>query len=184
MSNVFHFSDLHFVTSILHNFVTFLQIEYLKDVHGFEDSDMDVLLDDGEHTNPTKQNIAKAYRQIVKKAQPGDVVYLHYSGHGVSVPDQNGDEADGKDETLVPVDYQTKGIIRDDDLVKILVKPMQAGVFVTSLMDCCHSGTILDLPYKFKADGNDTGMRESDDYNFGRIDDCEDDDEGSDCVIS
>lgn len=31
----------------------------------------------------------------------------------------------------------------------MLVKPMKAGVTATVLMDCCHSGTVLDLPYKF-----------------------------------
>jgi hypothetical protein len=34
----------------------------------------------------------------------------------------------------------------------MLVKPMRAGVTTTVLMDCCHSGTVLDLPYKFGAD--------------------------------
>ena len=33
----------------------------------------------------------------------------------------------------------------------MLVKPMRAGVHTTVLMDCCHSGTVLDLPYKFGA---------------------------------
>lgn len=43
--------------------------------------------------------------------------------------------------------------------------PMKAGVFVTSVMDCCHSGTVLDLPYTFKADGEDEGMHESEGFN-------------------
>lgn len=75
-------------------------------------------------------------------------------GHGSRVRDQDGDEDDGYDETLVPVDFQRSGQIRDDDIFKILVQPLRAGVTMTCLMDCCHSGTVLDLPYRFTADGD------------------------------
>jgi hypothetical protein len=37
-------------------------------------------------------------------------------------------------------------------VLNMLVKPMKSGVTATVLMDCCHSGTVLDLPYKFAAD--------------------------------
>ena len=60
-------------------------------------------------------------------------------------------EEDGYDETLVPVDYSSSGQIRDDDLYDYLVCAMPAGATLVSLMDCCHSGTVLDLPYKYQA---------------------------------
>ena len=62
-----------------------------------------------------------------------------------------GDEDDGYDETLIPVDFRASGHIVDDDIFKILVKPMKRNVQVTVLMDCCHSGTALDLPYEMNA---------------------------------
>ena len=68
--------------------------------------------------------------------------------------DTSGDEEDGYDETLIPVDFQSAGQITDDELFTNLVKPMAKGVLMTSLMDCCHSGTVLDLPYRFTADGD------------------------------
>ena len=49
-----------------------------------------------------------------------------------------GDEDDGYDETLIPVDFQKSGHIHDDDLLKILIHPMKEGVTMTCLMDCCH----------------------------------------------
>ena len=78
----------------------------------------------------------------------------HTTGHGGRITDQDGDEDDGYDETLIPVDFQRVGQIRDDDILKNLVRPLAAGVTMTCLMDCCHSGTVLDLPYRFTADGD------------------------------
>jgi hypothetical protein len=146
-------------------------VEYLKDVHEFQDENITLLLDTGDegagHIDPTKSNILSAYRQLVQDSQPGDVAYIHYSGHGGKVRDDGNDEADGYDETLIPVDYQSRGMIRDDDLLKTLVKPLRAGVFVTSVMDCCHSGSVLDLPYTFKADGEQEDMMENEGFDFG-----------------
>lgn len=144
-------------------------IGYIKDVHGFDDSNMTVLMDDGIHSDPTRANIMAAYAAIAADSQPGDVVFLHYSGHGGKLRDDNGDESDGYDETLIPLDYEQSGQIRDDDLLKYLVLQFKSGVFVTSLMDCCHSGTVLDLPYNFKADGNQTEMEAAEEYDFGPI---------------
>lgn len=74
------------------------------------------------------------------------------TGHGGRVVDDDvGEEADGYDETLVPVDYSTAGQIRDDDLYTNLVAAMPGGSTLVSLMDCCHSATVLDLPYKYRA---------------------------------
>ena len=65
---------------------------------------------------------------------------------------------DGFDETLVPVDFGRCGQIRDDYLFQKLVCPMKEGVTMTCLFDCCHSGTVLDLPYVFKGDGSQESM--------------------------
>jgi hypothetical protein len=77
----------------------------------------------------TRDGILDALRKLVSESQPGDVVVIHYSGHGDRLTDDNADELDGLDELLVPVDapYDTAGIrsgsyrgerhIRDDDRV-------------------------------------------------------------------
>lgn len=100
---------------------------------------------------PTYDNIIQSFRWLVDGAQAGDSLFMHYSGHGGSMRDTSGDEADGMDETMVPVDYATAGQMPDDIVFKELVQPLPAGCQLTVVMDCCHSGSILDLPYNFKA---------------------------------
>jgi len=132
--------------------------KYIMAVHGFEEENIVILMDDGEHTEPNAENIINAYKQVVSEAEDGDAIFLHYSGHGTKLRDDNNDEADGYDEALVPRDFQSSGMIRDDDLYDMLIKELPDGVHMVSLMDCCHSGSIMDLPYIFKADGSQTEM--------------------------
>lgn len=133
--------------------------KYIMDVHGFEEENIVILLDDGEHTEPTAENIINAYKQVIADSEEEDAIFLHYSGHGTKIrDDDHNEEADGYDEALCPRDFKSAGMIRDDDLYDILVKGCPDGVHVVSLMDCCHSGTIMDLPYIFKADGAQTEM--------------------------
>jgi metacaspase-1 len=72
-------------------------------------------------------------------------------------------------QTLIPVDFQKAGQIVDDDLYKHLVKSMPAGVTVTVLMDCCHSGSALDLPYEINA--TQSKMSYNQGFNAGLLDD-------------
>jgi len=132
--------------------------EYLMDVHKFEEKNIAVLVDDNENYLPTRANIFWAIQSLVRNSSAGDVVFTHFSGHGGRVKDDDGDEADGFDECLVPVDFKRAGFIKDDDLYASLVGPMPRGVTVTSLMDCCHSGTVLDLPYEYTANGRSHAM--------------------------
>ena len=54
--------------------------EYIMDVHGFQEENITVLMDDGEHPAPTRANILAAYQKLVDEAEPGDAVFCHYSG--------------------------------------------------------------------------------------------------------
>lgn len=120
---------------------------YLRKVHGFHSKDIVVLMDDQHlpnrnrtHYPPTRKNILEGFKNLVRVSKPGDSVFIHFSGHGGRVIDLNGDEDDGYDETLIPVDYKRAGHIVDDEIYDILVRPMSKGVLVTALIDCCHSG--------------------------------------------
>ena len=107
-----------------------------------------VLTDDqsDEQFQPTRENIIRAMHWLVEGAQEGDSLFFHYSGHGGTQKDdaQESDEADGQDETLIPVDYKTNGVIVDDEIHRILVAPLPRGVRITAITDCCHSGSIFE----------------------------------------
>jgi hypothetical protein len=132
--------------------------QYLIKAHGFQKKNMATLMDDGRNEEPTYANIMLAFERVARDSQPGDTVWVHYSGHGGRLRDDSNDESDGYDETLIPADFKRRGQIRDDDVLKYLVKPMKQGVTVTVVCDSCHSGTVLDLPYQFIADGKHDEM--------------------------
>ncbi|KIS71513.1 putative metacaspase [Mycosarcoma maydis] len=123
---------------------------------GYKDDDMVVLTDDQRDARsiPTRQNMTAAMHWLVRGAQPGDALFFHYSGHGGQAKATQGDEADGYNETIIPLDYQQAGQIEDDELHAIMVRPLPVGCRLTAIFDSCHSGTALDLPYVYTTSGN------------------------------
>lgn len=99
---------------------------------------------------PSKTNIETACKYFARRCQQGRFTHLvfHFSGHGSQVRDLSGDEDDGLDEVLVPVDYARRGMITDDWLVQNVINSVGA-VKVFALIDACHSGSMMDLPYTF-----------------------------------
>ena len=91
---------------------------------------------------------------------------MQYSGHGGQVEDKDGDEEDKKDETLIPCDFRSAGQITDDELFAHLVTPLSPGVFMTVIMDCCHSGTGMDLPYIHKIQTSKVNLSEGGNSQF------------------
>jgi metacaspase-1 len=102
----------------------------------FRGSDIKVLTDLGA----TKKAMQAGIKALVASGNRGDVLYLHYSGHGSNVPDKNGDEADHRDEILCPSDLDWKDPLTDDWL-RTEFNKLKSGVNLTVVMDCCHSGT-------------------------------------------
>lgn len=103
---------------------------------------------------PTHKNIIAGFRWLVKDAKPGDSLLLHYSGHGGKVKNTDGTEASGYDQTVIPVDFERAGQIIDDDVHGILCKNLPKGVRLTAIFDCCHSESIMDLPFTYNVNGN------------------------------
>ncbi|KAJ3162391.1 Ca(2+)-dependent cysteine protease [Geranomyces michiganensis] len=102
---------------------------------------------------PTRANMLNAFAWLVNGAAPGDAFFMHYSGHGSQEKDTTGLEKDGLSETIVPVDYQTAGQITDDELFNALVRPLPKDSRLTIITDCCHSGSVIDLPFTYTVDG-------------------------------
>ncbi len=96
----------------------------------------------------TFDGIIRSLTEMVQSSRPGDVLVFQYAGHGIQLPDVNGDEAGGdsskSDEALCPYDYTAGRFVLDDDIAKVFesLKSTQRGVNVTCFFDCCHSGTI------------------------------------------
>lgn len=97
-----------------------------------------------ESQRPTYENMVAAFNNLTALAQPGDQVYIHYSGHGGRTPTMfpalKG--ANGLDESLVPTDIGKKGTryLRDVEMSHLLKAMSDKGVLVTMVLDSCHSG--------------------------------------------
>lgn len=103
-------------------------------------------LTDDTFTKPTRQNIIDQLKTLLTNSRPGDTVFFSYSGHGSYILDKNGDEKDGNDEMIIPLDLQP---ILDDELKDIIQKNLKKDVTLFALFDSCHSGTVLDLKYQY-----------------------------------
>jgi metacaspase-1 len=128
--------------------------KYLIKNLGFKDSDIKMMTDEIVNRNttdyPSKDNIISAIKEFSSDAKNGDNLFFHYSGHGGSVLDLNGDELDGKDECIYPAGLST---ILDEDIFNMLVEPIPEGVKLRCIFDCCHSGSGLDLPLRIVPSG-------------------------------
>jgi len=137
--------------------------DFLVRHYGYKMEDIVVLTDDSRNPRqqPTRRNMLDAMRWLVRSARSDDSLFFHYSGHGGQTKDLDGDEVDGLDEVIYPVDYQKNGHIVDDDMHSIMVKPLPPGCRLTAVFDSCHSGTALDLPYIYSAHGRLKGSHVS-----------------------
>ena len=129
-----------------------------RNIHGANDVDLikSVLkafsIRELKNANATYDNIIKELNYLTKKTKEGDIVYIHFSGHGQPFEDINGDEHDGWDESFVPFDahlyyeenvYSGNKHLTDDILntylIKIRKKIGEHGILYVTI-DACHAG--------------------------------------------
>ncbi|CAH2067886.1 unnamed protein product [Thlaspi arvense] len=114
----------------------------LVDRFGFSERNITELIDtDDSSTKPTGKNIRRALLDLVESAESGDVLVVHYSGHGTRLPAETGEDDDtGYDECIVPCDMN---LITDDEF-RELVEKVPKDARITIISDSCHSGGLID----------------------------------------
>lgn len=103
------------------------------------------LITDTTPLKPTRKNILDSIAWLVADLKPNEHVMFHYSGHGGQIRDKNGDEVTGMDDCIFPVDGTKLETISDDELRANLALRIPAGSKCFVVLDCCHSGTAVDL---------------------------------------
>jgi hypothetical protein len=126
---------------------------------GFDDSQKNrvVLVDRPEISPsspyyPSGHNLLAAMDWLV--SEPGCTLFLHYSGHGGQIADVDGNRSTGIDDTIVPVDFETRGQISSTLLHEHLVTRMAPDCTLFIIMDCCHSGSAVELPFVYRSDSD------------------------------
>ncbi|KAH6598426.1 hypothetical protein BASA61_002857 [Batrachochytrium salamandrivorans] len=134
---------------------TTIMKKFLVQKFNFNPADIRVLSEDMADTSlhPTRANIIAGFNWLVAGTQPGDSLVFQYSGHGGQISDLDGDESDGLDELIFPLDHKDAGVIIDDEMNRFLVRNLPRGVRLTAIFDCCHSGSALDLPFTYAPNG-------------------------------
>ena len=101
----------------------------------------------------THRAIKNGFERLESDVQPGDIVYIHLSGHGQAVEDEDGDEADGWDEAFIPYDaersyreegYHGENHLLDDELnghLNAIRRKAGENGIVYVVMDACHAGS-------------------------------------------
>lgn len=131
--------------------------EFLTSRYGFAASSVKVLTNE----QATAADIVREFRAwLVEGTQPGDRVFFLYAGHGSQLADDNGDEADGQDETIAPFDVNPEtgaGEVRDDTFDELIAQ--LSGRRAVLVFDSCHSGTISREVPKLQAFPRGGGAR-------------------------
>ena len=111
---------------------------------------------DNTTIKPSCENIINILKTNIKEVNNNPKIktlWVHYSGHGSYLKDDNGDENQHNDthvrgavdEVLCPL---SGPFIRDDTLNEIFSELNKEKKLIC-VFDCCHSGTALDLPYSY-----------------------------------
>jgi hypothetical protein len=105
--------------------------------------------EDAEHL-PTHDNMVSSLDRIISHSVPGDLVYIHYSGHGTTIPPES-EFSDGPNtstgELALVLLQGTQGTdikcLGGSELALRLSKMVEKNLIVTLVLDCCFSGSVM-----------------------------------------
>ncbi|KAI0270327.1 caspase domain-containing protein [Russula aff. rugulosa BPL654] len=119
-----------------------------RDRFRYNRNDIVVLTDDQQDPRaiPTKDNILRAMNWLVMDARPHDSLFS-------ITKDLDGDEEDGFDEVIYPVDFKTAGHIVDDLMHDIMVKSLPPGCRLTAIFDATHGNSLNLTPSQYSTEG-------------------------------
>jgi hypothetical protein len=135
--------------------------QMLLEHYGYREENI-VLMTDETSVKPNKENIMRGFAWLLSGAHKevferggrmpplpaASQLYCHYSGHGSQVRAKHDKyEGDGMDETICPIDWESNGMIIDDDIFNHLAKPVPKDCKLYACIDACHSQTSFDLAY-------------------------------------
>lgn len=115
---------------------------------GYKETDIITLL----NRQATKENIKNAFARLAGQCRRGDIIYVHFSGHGQQMTDLDGDEPEGLDETWIPYDAYIQPSTEDDGskhlcddevhaLMKVIRDKVGSSGKILVVVDACHSGS-------------------------------------------
>lgn len=135
--------------SVIHGDNDVVIVNQLLLEQGFSKENIAILT----NSSATKSGIMTALDELKHRASEGDIVYIHFSGHGQQVTDIDGDEVDHFDEAWIPFDakkryeegvYQGQCHLIDDEL-NLYLNGLRARIGtkgrIVVVADACHSGS-------------------------------------------
>mmetsp|Transcript_14053 Transcript_14053/g.48403 ORF Transcript_14053/g.48403 Transcript_14053/m.48403 type:complete len:823 (-) Transcript_14053:148-2616(-) len=100
----------------------------------------------GPRRRPTSTNIRLGLAWLMGGAVEGDQRFFYFSGAGTHIPDECGEEPDGRREAIRLEDTRPTGVgaVNDDELRESLYEALPEGVELLALFDATHHGALGD----------------------------------------
>jgi hypothetical protein len=119
----------------------------LINTYKYDADNIVILRDDDANHLPTFSNILSNLSKLANESENLEEIWFHYSGHGTQINDAASLKGTGYDDVIVPCDFDKGGFISDEHLLHIIEKIKCRTICI---FDCCHSGSICDLPWSFE----------------------------------